>query len=152
MPELPTLLLPFLNGVKPLECDTKEECIQYLDAGYKYCIRRQTLTFRIGQETKFHLPREGDILTDFNCTAPFHIELGGLPYRQLNRIVLLCLPFQNVTVVVDGDTNESAEEIIFTHTIHYLNDGARRAILNEKAIFDGPVFYMGGMAAYRPSA
>ncbi len=153
MTDLNSILLPFLTGVQPLQCKTKEECVWYLEVGSKYCTYQKTIRTpledpgsRHSSVFAFHLDHSGHIYTNFQCNVSFRLELGGQQVGQLKRLPICLLKWQHATVVIDLAEQTTFDDIVFSYDCHVLANTILAAVLNKKAVLDGPVLYMGGMA------
>lgn len=136
-----------------MQCKTKEECAKYLESGYKYCTYQKTIRTRLedpgSQHSSvfaFHLEHDGHFYTNFQCNVPFHLELGGQPVGQVKRLSICLLKWQHATVVIDLAEQTTFDDIVFSYDCHVLANTILAAVLNKKAVLDGPVLYMGGMA------
>jgi hypothetical protein len=125
---------------------------QCLKNGYPYTTSNQIYQFSVKElgssPFKFTLNHDYDILTDFKCNVPYTFEIGGLPSKNIQRIMMVSMWFHDAKIVIDLETIGSVDTIYFSCR-SYSFEPAMRHVFKQKPIVDGPLLYMSGMSSSR---
>jgi hypothetical protein len=96
------------------------------------------------------LEPEDDIMSNFKCNVDYELTIGGDPYKNIDRIVHVCLGYHEVRIKMFLDES-SPKEIVLSYNRYYFPRELRRDIsasMNQGGLYDGDLVYMAGMAGY----
>ena len=98
-------------------------------------------------------PEHSDMIDTLECNVDYSIMIGGIEYKNISRILTLCLAFHQPEVRIYLDQPNMPNEIVFSQRNHHFPTEMRRAIIakmNPNGVLDGEIGYAYGMAGKSP--
>jgi hypothetical protein len=162
--KIPFYVDDFFYGLDIQQYKTKDECLKKVcenecEEIVSYYNYKQVIPVPDKSQWKYENKRpyfdirlepDEDIISDFKCNVDYELTIGGNPYKNINRIVQLCLGFHEVRIKMYLDES-SPKEIVLSYNRYHFPRELRRDIsvsMNWGGLYDGDLVYMAGMAGY----